>query len=62
MPVRKGFIERLDRDGDGRVSRSEFDGPPNRFDSFDTNHDGYISRDEAPKGPPPADLLPVIDL
>jgi hypothetical protein len=35
------FIRRLDRDGDNRVSRSEFDGPPERFDFHDAdNGDG----------------------
>lgn len=48
-----GFISHLDRDGDGRVSRSEFDGPPVRFDFHDRNRDGYISEEEAPQGPPP---------
>jgi heavy metal sensor kinase len=55
------FIARLDRDGDGRVSRSEFDGPPDRFPAFDRNGDGYIEGSEArqagrgvppPLGPP----------
>lgn len=48
-----GFVERLDRDRDGRVSRSEFDGPKDRFGFHDTNNDGYLTEDEAPKGPPP---------
>lgn len=47
------FIHRLDRDGDGKVSRSEFDGPAQHFGDFDRNRDGYISSDEAPTGPPP---------
>jgi hypothetical protein len=52
-PPQKGrFIQRLDRDGDGRVSRAEFDGPENRFDFHDENGDGYLSDAEAPKGPP----------
>ncbi|HCY86518.1 MAG TPA: DUF1566 domain-containing protein [Desulfobacteraceae bacterium] len=50
---RPGFVSRLDRDGDNRVSRSEFDGPPNHFSRFDRNNDGYLTEDEAPKGPPP---------
>jgi hypothetical protein len=46
-----GFVKRLDKDGDGRVSRSEFDGPLDRFDVHDANHDGYLTEDEAPKRP-----------
>jgi len=49
----RGFVERLDRDGDGQVSRSEFDGPKDRFGFHDKNNNGYLSEDEAPKGPPP---------
>jgi hypothetical protein len=47
------FVRRLDRDGDGKVSRREFDGPAAGFQRFDRNGDGYISADEAPTGPPP---------
>ncbi|MES9854784.1 MAG: DUF1566 domain-containing protein [Candidatus Thiodiazotropha sp. L084R] len=47
-----GFVERLDQDGDGRVSRSEFDGPKDHFGFHDTDGDGYLTEDEAPKGPP----------
>lgn len=47
------FVERLDRDGDGRVSRSEFDGPPDRFDVHDADGDGYISKEEIRNSPPP---------
>ncbi len=53
------FVERLDRDGDGKVSRSEFDGPQNRFRYHDRNKDGYISEAEAPKGPPPGRARPL---
>jgi hypothetical protein len=49
----KRFIRRLDRNGDGKVSRREFDGPPERFSDFDRNGDGFITEDEAPSGPPP---------
>ncbi len=45
------FVKRLDKDGDGKVSRSEFDGPPDQFDILDKNGDGYLEADEAP--PPP---------
>ena len=47
------FLDRLDRDGDGLVSRDEFDGPLEHFEHFDRNGDGAISADEAPTGPPP---------
>ncbi len=49
----RGFVTRLDKDGDGKISRSEFDGPGRHFGQLDRNNDGYISQDEAPKGPPP---------
>lgn len=47
------FVNRLDRDGDGRVSRSEFDGPSQHFRQLDRDNDGFLSADEAPNGPPP---------
>ena len=58
---RPGFVSRLDRDGDGRVSRREFDGPPGAFDRHDANNDGYLTDAEAPHAgnrpfPPPRGL------
>jgi hypothetical protein len=47
------FMRREDRNGDGKVSRQEFGGPPEHFDHFDRNRDGFLTEDEAPKGPPP---------
>ena len=52
-PSRAEWVRRLDRDGDGKVSRSEFDGQPEHFNHFDRNRDGYIDSDEAPTSPPP---------
>ncbi len=49
---RDDFVARLDRDGNGLVSREEFDGPAERFPDHDTDGDGFISADEAPYGPP----------
>ncbi|MCP5535160.1 MAG: DUF1566 domain-containing protein [Akkermansiaceae bacterium] len=49
---RAGFVARLDRNKDGKVSIDEFDGPKNHFNHLDTNGDGYISQQEAPTGPP----------
>ncbi len=51
-PSGKNFINRLDRNSDGRVSSSEFDGPRHHFQVLDENNDGYLSADEAPQGPP----------
>ncbi len=50
----RGFVEHLDKDDDGRVSAQEFDGPAEHFTEMDKNGDGYVSGDEAPKGPPDA--------
>ncbi len=47
------FVRRLDRNGDGKVSLREFDGPRNHFRRLDRNGDGYLSASEAPQGPPP---------
>ncbi len=46
------FIEKFDKDGDGKVSEDEFDGPADHFKKLDRNNDGYITKDELPKGPP----------
>ncbi len=43
-----GFIQHLDTDGDGKVSKEEFLA---EFDRLDQNQDGYIEESEAP--PPP---------
>jgi Ca2+-binding EF-hand superfamily protein len=56
-----GFMSRLDKNDDCKVSLDEFDGPPGMseedsrklFTRLDKNGDGYISEDEAPAGPPP---------
>ena len=40
-------FERMDRNDDGQLSRSEFKGPPPAFRKMDQNKDGYISRQEA---------------
>jgi hypothetical protein len=57
-PPGGAWVRRLDRDGDGRVSRAEFDGPPEQFDAFDLDGDGFIGADEAPRGPPPGGRRP----
>ena len=47
------FMQREDRNGDGKVSREEFRGPAEHFNRFDRNKDGLLTEDEAPQGPPP---------
>lgn len=39
-------VERLDRDSDGKVSRTEFPGPPRIFSLIDTDRDGFLTVDE----------------
>lgn len=49
------MLKNADVDKDGRISRSEWRGPPPRFDHFDANKDGYLSLDELTAGPAGAD-------
>ncbi len=51
-PSGADFVRRLDKNGDSKVSRNEFDGPTQHFDRLDRNNDGYLSENEAPQGPP----------
>ena len=46
------FIQDLDKNDDGQVSKEEFPGPDEIFDHHDKNQDGYIDASETPKGPP----------
>lgn len=39
-------IKAMDKDGDGKVSRAEFTGPPRLFDRLDVNHDGVLGVDD----------------
>lgn len=52
MPSFDNFISMFDKDNDGRLSKSEFQGPENFFSRIDRNGDGYLTEDEAPQGPP----------
>lgn len=42
-------FKQMDKDGDGKVSKSEFTGPEALFDRLDADKDGSISKDELPK-------------
>ncbi|MDB9822794.1 HlyD family secretion protein [Deltaproteobacteria bacterium] len=46
-----GFMQRLDTDGDGSVSKEEFAGSDEMFTRFDSDGDGYISESEVPQRP-----------
>jgi murein DD-endopeptidase MepM/ murein hydrolase activator NlpD len=43
-------FRKMDRDGDGRLSREEWLGPPKRFSLWDTNQDNYLGFDEIEAG------------
>jgi len=40
-------FDRMDKNGDGKLSRLEFKGPPPAFKRLDQDNDGYITRQEA---------------
>jgi hypothetical protein len=46
--VASAFMQAEDRNGDGKVSQSEFKGPEKDFRSLDKNSDGVIEQSEAP--------------
>jgi hypothetical protein len=41
------LIRHLDKNGDGKISKQEFNGPPDHFKNLDRNGDGYLSEDES---------------
>lgn len=46
MPSFDEILSRSDKNGDGKVSREEFRGPPAIFDRLDANGDGVVTREE----------------
>src|SRR5262245_23182860 len=45
-------FERMDTDKDGKISSSEWKGSAEMFARLDSNHDGYITRDELKQNRP----------
>jgi len=45
-----GRFERMDTDGDGKLSRSEFPGPDEMFERLDADEDGGLSKEEMQAG------------
>lgn len=41
------WFHKMDRNGDGDISRNEFVGPKVSFDALDANHDGLVTLEEA---------------
>ena len=48
----KEFINKFDKNNDGRVSRKEFTGSDKTFNRLDKNKDGYINSTEVPRPVP----------
>jgi hypothetical protein len=53
-PLGPGRFQNLDKDGDGKVSRGEWDGRPAVFSMIDADGDGFITREEAQRFRPAA--------
>jgi acetyl esterase/lipase len=45
-PITWERVSRDDANGDGKVTREEFKGPPKLFDLLDRNHDGVLTKEE----------------
>lgn len=47
------FMDRFDRNGDGKITEQEFDGPMERFVLLDLDSDGVLTKDETESAQPP---------
>jgi HlyD family secretion protein len=50
MPDASNMIKMMDKDSDGKISKSEWQGPEEAFKSMDKNSDGYITKEEFSQG------------
>src|SRR4051812_36666960 len=50
---RRPAFSNLDSNGDKKISREEWKGPPEAFDHVDANHDGGVDESEWNAAPPP---------
>ncbi len=56
----RGFVQRMDTDGDGRISTAEFTAAGDRmFARLDDNGDGKLAKDEMPRRRRPAQSDPA---
>ena len=49
MKEKKGYLNKHDENGDGKLSKDEFPGSDKAFGKLDQNQDGYIDKGEAHK-------------
>ena len=47
----------MDKDKDGKISKSEWCGDPKAFAKYDKNGDGSVASDEKPAGMPTIDMM-----
>lgn len=50
-------VGEMDKDNDGKVSKSEWLGDPKAFPNYDKDSDGFIASDEKPSGIPTLDIM-----
>ncbi|MGA9773272.1 MAG: EF-hand domain-containing protein [Blastocatellia bacterium] len=50
---RRPAFSNLDKNSDKKISREEWQGPPEAFDHIDANHDGSVEESEWNAAPPP---------